>query len=200
MSGGTSRDAGGTGRDAMAELLGRPLSQRDLAEQTRAAAMPLERESGRLESVLLVEVGGERMGLPAALVRRVFPLAPVHRVPHRSNRVLRGICNLGGRLTLAASLEALLDLAAAAAPAAADPRQRRTLLIGEESAAWALEVDRVLGVIRVDAETLAEPPATVEAARDRHTARLLDDPTPGGGRIALLDGERLLASLARSLA
>lgn len=197
MSGGAPRNAGESRRDAMAELLSRPLSQRDLAEQTRAAAMPLERESARLESVLLVEVGGERMGLPAALVRRVFPLAPVHRVPHRTNRVLRGICNLGGRLTLAASLEAVLDLAA---EAAADARQRRTLLIGEESAAWAIEVDRVLGVIRADAETLAEPPATVEAARERHTARLLDDPTPGGGRIALLDGERLLASLARSLA
>lgn len=197
MSGGAPRNAGESRRDAMAELLSRPLSQRDLAEQTRAAAMPLKRESARLESVLLVEVGGERMGLPAALVRRVFPLAPVHRVPHRTNRVLRGICNLGGRLTLAASLEAVLDLAA---EAAADARQRRTLLIGEESAAWAIEVDRVLGVIRADAETLAEPPATVEAARERHTARLLDDPTPGGGRIALLDGERLLASLARSLA
>lgn len=197
MSGGAPRNAGESRRDAMAELLSRPLSQRDLAEQTRAAAMPLERESARLESVLLVEVGGERMGLPAALVRRVFPLAPVHRVPHRTNRVLRGICNLGGRLTLAASLEAVLDLAA---EATADSSQRRTLLIGEESAAWAIEVDRVLGVIRADAETLAEPPATVEAARERHTARLLDDPTPGGGRIALLDGERLLASLARSLA
>jgi chemotaxis-related protein WspD len=197
MSGGTPRNAGESRRDAMAELLSRPLSQRDLAEQTRAAAMPLERESARLESVLLVEVGGERMGLPAALVRRVFPLAPVHRVPHRTNRVLRGICNLGGRLTLAASLEALLDLAA---EATADARQRRTLLIGEESAAWAIEVDRVLGVIRINTETLATPPATVEAARERHTARLLDDPTPGGGRIALLDGERLLASLARSLA
>lgn len=197
MSGGAPRNAGESRRDAMAELLSRPLSQRDLAEQTRAAAMPLKRESARLESVLLVEVGGERMGLPAALVRRVFPLAPVHRVPHRTNRVLRGICNLGGRLTLAASLEAVLDLAA---EATADSSQRRTLLIGEESAAWAIEVDRVLGVIRADAETLAEPPATVEAARERHTARLLDDPTPGGGRIALLDGERLLASLARSLA
>ena len=188
-------------RDAMAELLDRPLSASDLAEQTRDAAMPLAEEAGTRTSVLLVEVAGERLALEASLVRRVFAATPVHRVPHRTNRVLRGLCNLGGRLVLSGSIEALLDLS----PAGDEPATataRRTLLIGGEAEVWAIEVDRVVGVARIDPAAMIEPPATIEAARDRYTRRLLMDPSAvdGSRRIALLDGERLLAGLARSLA
>jgi chemotaxis signal transduction protein len=63
-------------------------------------------------------------------------------------------------------------------------------------------VDRVVGVVRIDPAAMTEPPATIEAACDRYTRRLLMDPSASDGsrRIALLDGERLLAGLARSLA
>lgn len=188
-------------RDAMSELLDRPLSAEDLAAQTRDAALPLAEETGSRKSVLLVEVAGERLALPASFVRRVFAVAAVHRVPHRSNRVLRGLCNLGGRLVLSGSLEALLDLAPSGDGEAAGDA-RRTLLVGDEAAAWAVEVTRVVGVVRIDPAAMTEPPATVEAARDRFTHRLLVDPLAGESshRIALLDGDRVLAGLARSLA
>jgi len=187
-----------SGLDAMGRLLDRALSAEDLALQTREVAASVEPEQGDLASVLVVEVGGERFGLPGSLVRRVVPPAAVHRIPHRSNSVLRGLCNLGGQLLLTGSLEALMELAPASGSAAAT---RRMLILADPAGAWAVEVDRVHGVVMVERTQFRDPPATVRAARDRFSDRLFPDPSAtGGDRIALLDAERLLQGLARSLA
>lgn len=187
----------GSGLDAMGRLLDRVLSAEDLALQTREVAASVEPEQGDRASVLVVEVGGERFGLPGSLVRRVVPPAAVHRIPHRSNSVLRGLCNLGGQLLLTGSLEALMELA----PASGTAATRRMLILADPAGAWAVEVDRVHGVVMVERTQFRDPPATVRAARDRFSDRLFPDPfTERGDRIALLDAERLLQGLARSLA
>ncbi len=186
--------------NATRRLLDRPLDARELHAQTEEVARPLEEDAGERVSVLIVECGGERLALPGSLVRRVSALAPVHRVPHRSNSVLRGIVNLGGHVTLAADLASLLELPKAESASTAD---RRMLLLGEGSEQWAVEVDRVLGVLRVEVGRLGDAPVTVRAARDHHTDRLLtllDGEVDGGaGRVALLSEEKVLAGLRRNL-
>ena len=188
--------------DAARRLLQRPLSDEELAAQTCEVARPLEEEAGTRISLLLVECGGERLALPGAVVRRVTLPAVVHRVPHRSNKVLRGICNLGGQLVPAADLAALLELDGSGEEG--DSPRRRMLLLGESPEQWAVEVDHVIGVVRIDPEGLLDPPATVRAARDHLTEHLVElDANSGTGqaeRVALLSGPKLLEGLARSLA
>lgn len=194
--------------EAAQRLLNRPLTEGDLADQTAEVARPLDEGAGDRISVLVVECGGERLAMPGSLVRRVALPAIVHRVPHRSNAVLRGICNIGGQLALAADLAALLDLERP--PGGAEDRARRMLLLGDGAEQWVIEVDRVIGVVRVDPARLLDPPATVRAARDRLTEHLVEidlsggsDGGDGGGgtvRMALLSGSRLLEGLGRSLA
>jgi len=188
--------------DAARRLLQRPLSDEELAAQTCEVARPLEEEAGTRISLLLVECGGERLALPGAVVRRVTLPAVVHRVPHRSNKVLRGICNLGGQLVPAADLAALLELDGSGEEG--DSPRRRMLLLGESPEQWAVEVDHVIGVVRIDPEGLLDPPATVRAARDHLTEHLVelaaDFGTGQAERVAVLSGPRLLEGLARSLA
>jgi chemotaxis-related protein WspD len=188
--------------DAARRLLQRPLSDEELAAQTGEVARPLEEEAGARISLLLVECGGERLALPGAVVRRVTLPAVVHRVPHRSNKVLRGICNLGGQLVPTADLAALLELDGAGEEG--DSPRRRMLLLGESPEQWAVEVDHVIGVVRIDPEGLLDPPATVRAARDHMTEHLVelaaDSGTGHAERVAVLSGPRLLEGLARSLA
>lgn len=193
---GSSDGEVGRGADSMRALLERPLGASELARQTAEVARPLKQDESDRVSVLLVECGGERFGLPGSLVRRVTAPVPIHRIPHRSNAVLRGLCNLGGHLSLVASLEALLDLPAATPQGA----ERRMLLVGDGAEQWVIEVDRVLGVARIETSRLVDPPSTVRAAKDHLTERLIL-PTDGSseGRVALLSSERLLAGLRRSL-
>lgn len=188
--------------DAARRLLQRPLSREELDAQTVEVARPIEAEGGTRISLLLVECGGERLALPGEVVRRVALPATVHRVPHRSNAVLRGICNLGGQLVPVADLAAVLELEAV--PEDRPERERRMLLLGEASEPWAVEVDRVIGVIRIDPGTLLDPPVTVRAARDHMTEHLVesigDAADDSSRRVALLSGTRLLEGLGRSLA
>lgn len=194
----------GASHDATRRLLERPLGEEDLRAQTAEVARPLEEDACERASILLVECGGERIGLPGSLVRRVGGPQPVHRVPHRTNAVLRGIANLGGQLALVADPVALLELPQPAKRD--DPKaaaSRRMLLLGESPEQWVIEVDRVLGVLRIETSRLEPPPLTIRAARDHlsdHLVTLGEGEAEGGpGRIAVLGAEKVLAGLRRSL-
>ncbi|MGA0173388.1 MAG: chemotaxis protein CheW [Phycisphaerales bacterium] len=191
-------------QDATRRLLERPLGPEELAAQTREVARVLEEDACERTSILVVECGGERIGLPGSLVRRVSGPSPVHRVPHRTNAVLKGIVNLGGQLSLVGDLVALLELPKAATATGPGPgRDRRMLLIGETPEQWVVEVDRVLGVLRIESTRLESPPVTIRAARDHHSEHLVDlregEAAGGPGRIAVLGSDKLLAGLRRSL-
>ncbi|MFM1889702.1 MAG: hypothetical protein RLZZ565_459 [Planctomycetota bacterium] len=190
--------------DATRRLLERPLGPEELEAQTREVARVLEEDACDRTSILVVECGGERIGLPGSLVRRVSGPSPVHRVPHRSNAVLKGIVNLGGQLSLVGDLVALLELPRPAGAKAGDAgRDRRMLLLGESLEQWVVEVDRVLGVLRLESARLESTPVTIRAARDHHSEHLVDlregEVAGGSGRIAVLGADKLLAGFRRSL-
>ncbi len=131
-------------------------------------------------------------------VARVQPEAPVHRIPHRSNDVIRGLCNIDGELVLTAALERLLQISTDAPPADdnADSDQRRMVVIGEQGERWAFAVDAVLVVDRFEAETLRALPVTVERALVHYTESLVPF---ADGQAAVLDSKRLVSGLQGAL-
>lgn len=190
--------------DATRRLLERPLGPEELAAQTLEVARVIDEDASDRTSVLVVECAGERLGLPGSLVRRVDATSALHRVPHRSNAVLRGVVNLGGQLSLVGDLGALLELPRPAAAATRESdRDRRMLLLGESPEHWVVEVDRVLGVLRIESTRLESPPLTIRAARDHLSEHLVDlhegEIAGGAGRIAVLGADTLIAGLRRSL-
>jgi chemotaxis-related protein WspD len=62
------------------------------------------------QSALVFRIGREWLALPMRAVASVAPAAPPHRLPHRDRRGLLGIVSVGGRLTPAVSLGALLGI------------------------------------------------------------------------------------------
>ena len=167
------------------ELLARPLSEADLDRATAALAAPLEEHSAERLSLLAVRAGGELLALPAREAARVAPPLPVHRVPHRTNEVFRGIANHDGELLLCMSIEAALGLPAPAR------REGGALVVAEHGRErWAFAVDRVIGVVDVDGRTLRAPPMTVSGAKSgcvRALVRLEE------GEAAVLDAAGLCA-------
>ncbi len=131
-------------------------------------------------------------------VARVQPEAPVHRIPHRSNDVIRGLCNIDGELVLTADLERLLQISTDATPADdnADQDQRRMVVIGGQGERWAFAVDAVLVVDRFDTDTFRALPVTVERALVHYAESLvpIED-----GQAAILDSKRIVKGLQGAL-
>jgi len=180
----------------MRALLDRPLSEADLRANTEIVAAQAEARRTWMESVLVFEIGDERLGIAADESHRVVPTSVVRRVPHRTNEVFAGIANIGGELTLVAHAGSAFGIAAGAL-------QTHFVVIGEAGARWAFAVDRVEGVRRMDADAALPPPATVRHACDGCT-RAIAEIAPLDGRanalVGLLDTARVAALFARSLA
>ncbi len=179
--------------DATERLLAREPEAAYLESWTRSLARPLfdPHVRGDLPGLLAL-LGTERYLLPAAIVREVHPTRPVHRIPGRTNAVLRGLVCLRGELVLAADLHAALG----AGPRPAASRAARMLVLERLEQRFAVEVDAVLDVRRYERSALAPAPVTVARAAAHVAEATL---ATRQGRAALLDPERLFAALARSL-
>jgi chemotaxis signal transduction protein len=180
----------------MRALLDRALPAEDLRANTELVATRGESRRVELQSVLVFEIGEERLGIDADESHRVLPCSSVRRVPHRTNAVFAGLANIGGELTLVAHAGSALGVAQG-------PRQTHFVVIGAQGARWAFAVDRIEGVRRVDRAATLPPPATVRHAADGCAKYLADiAPTDGreGSTVSVLDSARLAAVFARSLA
>ncbi len=146
-------------------------------------------------SALVFRVGSEWLGLPTPMVLSVLPLAPVQRLPHRSDAALLGVVNAGGRLVPAVSLEGLLAVGGQDA-ADAEPGRRhvfaRLLLVQAESQRIALPVAELHGIVRYAADGLRQPAATIEQGRAMHLAGVIEH---DGLSTGLLDAALLRQSL-----
>lgn len=188
--------AGHRKADRLRSLLDRPISSDELERQTRDAALPLAREGGGTTGLVVFRIGSERLGIDVQVCRRVVPIAPVHRIPHRSNDVLAGLCAVDGELLLAARLDRLLGLEREARGVG------RMLILSESRGSWALPVDEVEGVRRFESASFRGPPATVARSVDGLTKALIDlgEAEDRAGVVAVLDAPALLARLERTLA
>lgn len=178
----------------MRALLDRPLPRDELARNTGLVAAPGEAKSGRMRSVLVFRLGGERLALDADATHRVVPVSPVRRVPHRTNAVFAGLANVAGELTPVAAIGAALGVPAGGP-------QSHFIVIGDAGARWAFAADRVEGVRRIDEKRVVAAPTTVRHAADGCTRCLV--PVADGSDeqlVAVLDAGKLAALFARSLA
>ena len=153
---------------AMSKLLARPLTDADVRAHTASVAQPMTERSTNVRGVMVIRLGDERLALPAESVARVTRERPAHRIPHRTNAVVRGVCNIDGDLVLTVAIEELLQIPADREPSAS----RRMVMIGEPNARWAFAVDDVLGVESIETQSMRDLPVTVERALV-HFARAL---------------------------
>jgi chemotaxis-related protein WspD len=182
---------------AMRELLGRPLTEEELRDHLAVVAQPMDDQQRETRSLMIVALGDELLALPADGVVRVTEEVPVHRIPHRTSEVIRGLCNIDGELVLTAALDRLLQVGVRPDDGPdADPARRRTVVIGEEGAHWAFVVDAVLVVDRFDVESLRALPVTVERAVEHYAEALVP---VGDSQAAVLDPARLRTGLEEAL-
>jgi chemotaxis signal transduction protein len=172
----------------------RALTDAALDEQTATLAAPLSETAKAQASLLVFRAGGERFGLPAAAVQRIFLPAQVRRVPHRNQPAFSGLVAHEGEIVPAGSLTRLLDLPEGGPGPSASAR---FVLLGPAGRGWAFKVDAVEGLFAVPADSMRAAPWTV--ARGKGTAsRMLAQVE--GADVAVLDPEALRAGWEASTA
>jgi chemotaxis-related protein WspD len=146
--------------------------------------------------VLVFRLGPEWLGLPAARIAYVTEKRPVHRLPHRSDRVLTGLVNISGTLHPAFNLRELLELPDEAPEGITLSRRvyPRMLLFRREQQAFAFGADEVFGIAPLDQDQLQPVPATVSKALATFTRGLFPF---NECSVGLLDDELLEHSLTR---
>jgi chemotaxis-related protein WspD len=162
-------------------------------ELARAEPPPGVTDAG----AMVFRVGAEWLALPMPLMAEVAPLAPVHRLPHRSNAALLGIVNVGGRLVPAVALAHLLDIdTGATAPALGRHAFARLLVLAVGAQRFALPVDEMHGVLRYAAAAVRPAAANVGRAPTPLLAGVVADSAIEAGLLdAALLGARLEALL-----
>lgn len=180
---------------AVARLLARTLEAADVRAATQRAAARENERAASSASIFVFRLGEEWLALPAAFADEVVPPRAIHSLPHRRDGFLRGLANIGGRLTVCVALESLLQLQIGTR-SAHRVLGRRLVVLAEHEQRWAFEADEVHGIHRYDPASVRELPATVAHASSRFATGLLD---LEGRSVGLLDGELVARAVARRL-
>ena len=194
-----TRASPSTSGGSVFRLLDRPVTDDVLAANAALVAGATDAKRGRTAGMLVFQIAEELAALPAILLQRVTPIARPRPIPHRSNGVIRGLCNIRGELVLCADLHAMLGLSApATAPETLDPASdpRRMIIIGPAGDSWAFEVDGLVGVEPIDIEDIRSPPVTVEYALGAFTTGIV---RIDGRCVTVLDGESILLGFKAGL-
>lgn len=187
-----SASAAAAGASAVARLLDRAPDAQAVQRATGEVAAQAADLRALAGSLFVFRLGGEWLGLPAAIVDEVLEPRPVHSLPHRREGLVRGLVNVRGQLTVCVALESLLqiDSARAAGVAAGAASQagvlgRRLVVLSAQGQSVAFESDEVHGAHRYDPAAVGELPGTVALASaafsvgmlalDQRSVGLLDD-------------------------
>jgi chemotaxis-related protein WspD len=176
-------------------LFARPLPDECLAERADAFDR-VDEAAGPALAVLVFRVGEEWLALDVQFMIEVAEPRIVHRVPHRRERLLRGLVNVRGELQMCVSLAELLGVTAAPAAVGTQATQSGWLLVAEnEQGRWAFSVDEVAGVHRLPRDQLRVVPVTVAQAKQAFTQGVFLE---GDQRVGLVDADRLFRTLQQT--
>ena len=191
---------------AAAILLDRDAPDGYREEWTARIARPIPPKLSGARPVVIFRIGREWLALPTSLFSQVAEMRPVHSLPHRRDRMVRGIVDIRGELLLCICLGGLIGFESAPEPAGEPGRQKkwtayeRLLVLSHKSGRVVFAASEVHVGCRYRPEELIPVPSTVSlvaAPQVRYTIGLF----PWEGRhVGVLDEELLFYTLSRNLA
>jgi chemotaxis-related protein WspD len=183
--------------EAAQRNLQRPVDAAYRAAWAAELRQPLAVRSDTDAAALVFRIGAEWLALPTAMVVQVAPLAPVHRLPHRTTEALLGVVNAGGKLMPAIALGQLLGIDAGAAPPVRGRQTfARLLIIRSDGQQFALPVADLDDIVHYRRAALHLPAATINQGLTHYLRGVL---AHRDLRVGLLDPAQLGPALARML-
>ncbi len=179
-----------------------------IQEWTQQIAQTEPLEASNTAPVLVFRCGEEWLGLHVAQVLEVGAPRVVHRIPHRSTKLLQGLVNIRGELQLCVALRELLGIDSTSNVPPQQPsgennsatdtsdNKQRLVVVERNSQVWAFDVDEVAGVTRFPLSELGNVPATVANSLARYSRGVF---MWNEKAIGFLDDERLFEQLRRAI-
>ncbi|MHB8520992.1 MAG: chemotaxis protein CheW [Limisphaerales bacterium] len=179
-------------------LFERPPPEDYVQEWTRLLAAERPEEIKEQVSVMVFRLGDEWLALPTQLFREIAENRPIHRIPHRTNKVLLGLVNIRGGLQPCFSLRELLGVPESDEHAAEPWRKNgaRLAVVEKAGAGWVFPVDEIAGIQRFPQQDLQNLPVTVAKASASFTKGIF---TTQNRRIGQLDDELVFYHLKRTV-
>jgi chemotaxis-related protein WspD len=182
--------------NAAVQLLDRPFLPQYRHEWSTHFARPKQPGVPAKASALVFRLHAEWLALRTQVFQEVAEHRLIHSLPHRQPGIVLGLVNIRGELLICVSLGHLLGLERTPSSQTLRRTYDRLLVTSSDGNRLAFPADEVRGIHRFHLSELKEPPATLAKSNSSYTQGVL----PWAGRsVGLLDADRLLSSLNRSL-
>jgi chemotaxis-related protein WspD len=160
--------------------------------------------------MVMFRVAQEWLVMPVQQINEIANIRAIHTIPHRSNSILLGLANIRGELPLCIAMHRLLNssdeqneekIARVSRLIAEDCPEEyssygRFLVVRLSSGLWALWVDEVHSVVRIETQKVEAIPSTLK----RNTQSILTGVYPLDGKsIGIIDEEKLAHQLLKVL-
>jgi chemotaxis-related protein WspD len=184
---------------AAIRLLDRELPADHLEEWTQRLAQPRHSQRYGTDSFTIFRLGVEWLALATSLIREVTEKRTVHALPHRQQKLVRGVVNVRGELLVCITLHELLGIDQSITVQKERGRlmQERMLVVQRDADRFVFPVSEIHGAERCHRDELKSVPSTLSLAAAKFTRAVL----PWNERsVGCLDEDLLFYTLNRSLA
>ena len=182
---------------AAIQLLDRPLAPDYRREWTEHYSREKETGAPARISVLIFRIASEWLALPTTAFQEIAERRVMHSLPQRRGKIVLGLVNIRGELTICISLARLLGFHHDTQLS----RKSRTVYDRLLITHWtggrlAFPVDEVQGIHRFEQNELHDPPATVSRSSLTYTQGVI---TSRDRTVGVLNADALFTSLNRNL-
>jgi chemotaxis-related protein WspD len=177
------------------QLLERPITEDYIKEWSNILMQKDQVSSVSKSSVVIFRLFQEWFALSVAAVKEITYSRPIHRIPHRSGKVLLGVANLNGELQSCISLNGLLEIGSSFNPYSPASYTRMIVLVQEKSL-WIVPVDEIDGIQIWELSFLENVPVNISKSMHNYLKGIMKI---DNRNIGLLDEELVFYSVKRSL-
>lgn len=177
------------------KLLSRIPSQEYISENTRWVMKKIATEEALLEGTIIIfRLSQEWFGIRTIALHEICETKIIHRIPHRSEKMLLGFVNVRGQLRICISMHAFLKIEQ---PEENSIKNALKFIVvqQQEEDIWVFPVDEVLGIYHIKQSQITNIPITVSQSETNLLKGIIQLEMK---RVGYLDEQLLFKKLKRS--
>ncbi len=149
------------------------------------------------ESVIVFRLGYEWFALSVGALEEITDVVPIHSIPHRRNKILRGMVNIRGSLQLCISVGTLFNISPHNKESVTGRIiHERMIVVQRDTNKYVFPVSEVHNIQHYSQESLTQPPATIVRASNTFITGVLE---VDDKRIGVIDPDLLFHVIQRNM-
>jgi len=149
------------------------------------------------ESAIVFRLGHEWFALSIEALEEITDIVPIHSIPHRRNKVLRGMVNIRGSLQLCISVGTLFSITPHNKESVTGRIiHERMIVVQRETNKYVFPVSEVHNIQHYSVDSLKQPPATIIRASNTFITGVLE---VDDKRIGVIDPDLLFHVIQRNM-